>query len=255
MGSKEQLNLGLGAHEVKGEVLGGDCLELLKGVEAASIDMILCDLPYGSTRNRWDIMLPLDRLWEEYRRVIKARGAIVLFGQGIFSARLILAQPELYRYSLIWEKTRAGGFLNARRMPLAAHEDILVFYKAHPIYNPQMTVAEPYKKVNRTNGESNNYGKFTRVGHVFDNHGTRFPRSVLKFKNSNYQALHPQQKPIALLEYLIRTYTNPGMLVLDNTAGSGSTGVACVNTGRNYILMEQEPAHVAIIKSRLGITC
>ena len=165
----------------------GDCLNLMCEIPDKSVDMILCDLPYGTTQNKWDSVIPFDLLWCQYRRVIKDNGAICLFGQGLFTASLICSNKPMYRYDLIWEKTKAGGFLNARRMPLQAHENISVFYKKLPTYNPQMEIGKPYIKKAVTNGDGKNYGKFDRVGEVAVNEGTRFPRSVIKISNDNHK--------------------------------------------------------------------
>lgn len=233
------------------DLYNGDCLELMKNISDKSVDMILCDLPYGTTHNKWDSQIPFDKLWNEYERIIKDNGAMVFTVQGLFSARMIVSNEKLYRYSLIWEKTKAGGFLNARRMPLQAHEDILAFYKKLPTYNPQMEEGKPYVKKTVTNGDESNYGKFERVGQVNVNKGERFPRSVIKISNDNHKSIHPTQKPIALLEYLIKTYTNEGETVLDNCMGSGSTGVACVNTNRNFIGIELDKDYFNIAKQRI----
>lgn len=175
----------------------------------------------------------------------------MLFGQGLFTAELACSNKEMFRYRLVWEKTKAGGFLNARRMPLQAHEDISVFYKKLPTYNPQMEAGKPYVKRAVTNGDGGCYGKFDRVGQTNINNGTRFPRSVLKFSNDNHNSIHKTQKPVDLLEYLIKTYTNKGETVLDNCMGSGSTGVACVNTGRNFIGMELDDRYFDMAKTRI----
>lgn len=179
-------------------------------------------------------------MWEQINRVIKPNGAIVLFGQNTFTFKIGLSNEKMFRYTLTWEKTKAGGFLNAKRMPLQAHEDILVFYKKLPTYNPQFDEGKPYTKKAVTNGDGRNYGNFDRVGQVSVNDGKRYPRSVVKFSNDNHGSLHPTQKPVALLEYLIKTYTNENEVVLDFTAGSFSTGVACVNTNRNFIGIEMD---------------
>ena len=192
------------------ELWKGDCLELMNNIPDKSVDMILCDLPYGTTHNKWDSVIPFESLWKHYNRIIKDNGAICLFGQGLFTANLICSNKKMYRYDLIWEKTKAGGFLNARRMPLQAHENISIFYKKIPIYNPQMEIGKPYTKKSVTNGDGKNYGKFDRVGKTAVNDGTRFPRSVIKISNDNHKSLHPTQKPVALCEYLIKTYTNDG---------------------------------------------
>src|ERR1022692_4645916 len=188
------------------ELINGDCLEYMPTIADKSIDLILCDLPYGTTQNKWDSIIPLDRLWVEYRRVVKLKTPIILTGQGLFTAQMIIAAADIYRYSLVWEKIRAGGFLNAKRMPLQAHEDIVIFYMGLPVYNPQMEIGEPYKKKFITDGDGKNYGSFTRVGTTALNEGTRYPRSVLRVSNGDYGSVHPTQKPVALMEYLIKTY-------------------------------------------------
>lgn len=230
----------------------GDCLDLMKNIPDQSVDMVLADLPYGTTQNKWDSIIPLDKLWGGYERIIKNNGTMVFTGQSLFSAKLICSNEKLYRYSLIWEKTKSGGFLNARRMPLQAHEDILVFYKNLPTYNPQMETGKPYVKKAVTDGDGNNYGKFSRIGTTNINSGSRFPRSVIKISNDNHKSLHPTQKPVALLEYLIKTYTNEGMLVLDNTMGSGSTGVACKNLNRDFIGIEKDENYFKIAENRIN---
>ena len=215
-----------------------DCLEGMKRILDCSIDAIICDLPYGTTQNAWDSVIPLGELWKQYERIIKPNGAIVLFGQALFTVELICSNKSLYRYSLIWEKTRAGGFLNANRMPLQCHEDIAVFYKKLPTYNPQMEKGEPYYKVQVHNGDGGNFGKFERIGQVYDNKGERYPKSVIKFANDNHESLHPTQKPVDLLRYLVLTYTNEGDTVLDNCMGSGTTAIACIKEKRHFIGFE-----------------
>lgn len=236
------------------ELWYGDCLELMKNIPDKSVDMILCDLPYGTTHNKWDSIIPFESLWGGYKRVIKDNGAICLFGQGAFTANLIMSNISMYRYDLVWEKTKAGGFLNAKRMPLQAHENISIFYKKLPTYNPQMEQGKPYTKKAVTNGDGNNYGKFNRVGQVHINNGERFPRSVIKISNDNHKSLHPTQKPVALLEYLIKTYTNESETVLDNCMGSGSTGVACKNLNRKFIGIELDENYFNIAKERIENT-
>lgn len=233
------------------KLLQGDCLGLMKDIPDKSIDMILCDLPFGTTQNEWDKAIPFEPLWGGYNRIIKDNGAIVLFGQGLFTAELACSNKEMFRYRLVWEKTKAGGFLNARRMPLQAHEDISVFYKKLPTYNPQMEAGKPYVKRAVTNGDGGCYGKFDRVGQTNINNGTRFPRSVLRFSNDNHNSIHKTQKPINLLEYLIKTYTNEGDIVLDNCMGSGSTGIACLNTNRDFVGMELNEEYFSVAKTRI----
>lgn len=237
------------------EVLQGDCLELMKDIPDGSVDMILADLPYGTTQNKWDSIIPFEPLWEQYERVIKKNGAIVLTAQTPFDKTLGSSNIKRLRYELIWEKNRPSGFLNANKMPLKSHENILVFYKSLPVYNPQMTTGHPPLKGTFRNSKSENYGKYSSFTSERSKGGQtdRFPRSILRFDGILKNNLHPTQKPVALFEYLIKTYTNEGDLVLDNVAGSGTTGVAAQNLNRNFILMEQEPEYVEIIKKRLKL--
>lgn len=227
-------------HEKGGMLFKGDCLQWMTKFPNKSVDMILCDLPYGTTHNKWDTVIAFNKLWEQYERIIKDNGAMIFTGQSLFSAKLILSNEALYKYSLIWEKTKAGGFLNANKMPLQAHEDILVFYKKLPVYNPQMQDGKPYIKKAVTNGDGGNYGKFERIGTTNVNEGLRYPRSVIKISNDNHKSLHKTQKPVALFEYLIKTYTNENEIVLDNTAGVCTTAIACKNTNRKWICIEKE---------------
>lgn len=216
-----------------------DCLECMKRLPDESIDMILCDLPYGMTQNNWDCYIPLDLLWEQYLRIIKPNGAIVLTSQGIFTARLILSQPKLYKYKWVWEKSKPTNFLNAKKQPLRKHEDVCVFYKKQPTYHPQMTQGEPYDKGVRKNQLSGSYGTFNPVRVSSD--GERYPTDVIYIKTaeSEGEVVHPTQKPIELGRYFVRTYTNPGEIVLDNTFGSGSFLVAAIIEGRNFIGIEK----------------
>ena len=224
----------------------GGCLELMKDIPDGSIDMILCDLPYGTTKNKWDSVIPFEPLWEQYNRVIKDNGAIVLFSQMPFTVDLVASNYKDFRYEWIWEKLSASGHLNANRMPMKKHENILVFYKKLPTYNPQFTEGKPYVATYSTH--SSNYGK-QKDNITTINDGKRYPVDIIKFNND--RGLHPTQKPVELLEYLIKTYTNEGDTVLDNCMGSGSTGVACVNTGRNFIGIELDGGYFEIAKSRI----
>lgn len=235
-------------------LLQGDCLELLPTIQDNSIDLILADLPYGGvTANKWDIAIPLQPLFEQYERVIKDHGAVLLFGMGKFGASLIMNAPKKmpYRYDWVWQKTMPVGFLWSHHMPLRAHENIYVFYKHLPIYNPQMRQGfKPYKASENTIGT--NYhsasGNFTpRLSN-----GDRFPVDVITFSNGNNHYVHPTQKPVDLLKYLIRTYTDEGMTVLDNTMGSGSTGVAAKQLNRNFIGMELDKEYFEIAKQRIN---
>lgn len=237
----------------------GDCLDKMNEVVSGKVDMILCDLPYGqlnksNTAAAWDREIPLGPLWEQFNRVIKPNGAIVLFGSGMFTAKLMMSNQKMWRYNLIWNKGgRVSGFLNAKRQPLRSHEDILVFYKKQPTYNPQMVACAPHQR-NHSRGKGPHkqtnrcYGKFNEaVDFISDE---KYPRSVLDFKKAHPQ-LHPTEKPVALLEWLIKTYTNPGECVLDATMGVGSTGVACVNTGRDFIGIELMKEYYDIAEARI----
>lgn len=230
------------------ELLNGDCLELMKNIPDKSIDMILCDLPYGTTHNKWDTVIPFDKLWAQYSRIIKDHGAIVLFSQMPFGASLIMSNPKMFRYEWIWEKNQAAGFLNAKKMPLRKHENILVFYKHLPTYNPQglIKLDEPIQEEGSANRNGENYGVADKS---FIRTHTNYPTDIITFsKDAGY---HPTQKPVDLLEYLIKTYTNEGDLVLDNCMGSGSTGVACVNTNRDFIGMELNEEYFKIACERV----
>ena len=225
----------------------GDCLVEMDEIEDDSVDAIIADLPYGTTACRWDTRIPLEPLWAHYKRIIKPRGAIVLFGSQPFTSALVMGNLEWFRCEWIWCKSNGGGFLNANRYPLKRHENIIVFADALPIYNPQMTEGKPYRCTSAAAGETT----FDQAvaGWVTENEGDRYPLSFQYFKNET--GLHPTQKPVALLEYLVKTYTNPGELVLDNVMGSGTTGVACINTGRRFIGIELEKEYFDIAQERI----
>ena len=220
----------------------------MKNIPDKSIDMILCDLPYGTTHNKWDNVIPMESLWEQYNRIIKDHGAIVLFSQMPFGASLIMSNPKMFRYEWIWEKNQAAGFLNAKKMPLRKHENILVFYKHLPTYNPQglIKLDEPIQEEGSANRNGKNYGVADKS---FIRTHKNYPTDIITFsKDAGY---HPTQKPVDLLEYLIKTYTNEGDTVLDNCMGSGSTGVACVNTNRDFIGMELNEEYFKIACERI----
>lgn len=207
-----------------------------------SVDMILCDLPYGTTaRNKWDIIIPFDELWDQYKRVVKDNGAIVLTAVKPFSAQLIMSNPEWYRYDIIWRKNKSTGFLNAKKMPLRSHEEILVFYNKLPIYNPQKTTGhKPANSYTKHTNDGTNYGK-TKLGVSGGGQTDRYPTSILNVKvmnNDDHDKWHPTQKPVELFEYLIKTYTNENETVLDNCMGSGTTAIACHRLNRNFIGFE-----------------
>lgn len=236
----------------KYELYKGDCLDVMKNIPDKSVDMILCDLPFGTTKNKWDLIIPLDKLWTEYRRIIKDNGAIVLFAQTPFDKVLGVSNLKMLRYEWIWEKTLATGHLNAKKMPMKSHENILVFYKKLPTYNPQKTTGhKPVNSYTKHRGAGSNYGK-TKTGISGGGSTERYPRSVQLFKSDKQKStLHPTQKPVALLQYLIETYTNKGELVLDNCMGSGSTGIACLNTNRKFIGIEKDAKYFDIACNRI----
>ena len=242
----------------------GDCLELMKDIPSKRIDLILCDLPYGTTKNKWDSVLDLDSLWEQYNRIIKDRGVILLFAQTPFDKVLGVSNLKHLRYEIIWQKTAPTGFLNANKMPMKAHENILVFYKKLPTYNPQKTKGHTRKVASKesraksierqklkVDNKDSNYNFYGESSTGYDS-TERYPLSVQVFaKDQQKENYHPTQKPVALLEWLIRTYTNEGDLVLDNCMGSGSTGVACVNTNRDFIGIELTEQYFKIAQSRI----
>lgn len=216
--------------------------------------MVLCDLPFGTTGNGWDKALPLAPLWAEWGRVCKENAAIVLFSDEPFTSKLVQSNPRGFRYKWIWDKLRGSNFANARIMPMKCHEEILVFYRRKPTYNPQFWYSTPYRtkaarRAREIEGMSGSSAAKICTATVSED-GRRYPLSILRFSQDS-KRVHPTQKPVLLLEYLIKTYTNPGEVVLDNCMGSGSTGVACVNTGRDFIGMEKEPRYFKIAQQRI----
>ncbi len=230
----------------------GDCLEAMAKIPDASIDMVLCDLPYGTTQNKWDSVIPFGALWEQYRRVVKPDSAIVLTAAQPFTSALAMSNVREFKYSWVWEKTQAVGHLNAWRRPMAAHEDVLVFCRGSTPYFPILMdkPLENQRPVTSRTKTSGNYGN-----HKLDVHkcppNKSMPKTVIKFANAQ-GTVHPTQKPVALMEYLIRTYTNRGDTVLDNTMGSGTTGVACLNTGRRFLGIERDPDYFGVACSRVA---
>lgn len=223
------------------QILLGDCLELMSDIPDGSVDMILCDLPYGTTRNKWDSVIDLTQLWTQYKRVIKSKGAIVLTAQTPFDKVLGASNIAWLKYEFIWVKNVATGHLNTNRAPMKKHENVLVFCNGQPTYNPQKTKGKPYtQKRSGRDDNGSNYGKIDKRTDTV-NEGYRMPTSCLEFNRET--GLHPTQKPVALFEYLIKTYTNPGETVLDNCIGSGTTAIASMNTGRNFIGMEKDPGY------------
>ena len=232
---------------MKNQVIQGDCLEVMKDIPDKSVDMILCDLPYGTTACKWDTIIPFEPLWEQYKRIIKDNGAIVLTASQPFTSALVMSNIKMFKYEWVWIKSKITGVLNAKRMPVRKHEQVLVFStNGLPSYYPQGMVKSG--EVVKQGGNSQNYGERNKKEYVKEFSGC--PRDVLEIPSEG-KTIHPTQKPVALFEYLIKTYTNEGDLVLDNCAGSGTTGVACKNLNRNYILIEKEPEYIDIIKKRL----
>ena len=227
----------------------GDCLEVMKTIESGSIDAIITDPPYGTTACKWDSVIDFELMWEQLNRIIKPNGAIVLFGSEPFSSALRMSNIKNYKYDWIWKKPKGTGHLNAKRMPMNDVETISVFYRKQCIYNPQFTEGEPYKA---KSGKSSfdGYGKDNRKGN--DNKGKRYPKRLLEFNVVERNTLHPTQKPVDLMEYLIKTYTNENETVLDFTMGSGSTGVAAGNTNRNFIGIEMDNKYFDIATERIN---
>ena len=230
-------------------VVQGDTIAKMKELPDNSVDPLLVDLPYGTTQNKWDSVIPLPDLWEQYHRVVKENGAMIFTASGVFTAKLILSNPKEYKYNYTWIKSKATNFLNAKKQPLRKHEDILVFYRKQPTYNPQMTSGNAYSKGIRKDQITGSYGDFKPV--LVKSKGKRYPVDVLYFKTAEAEGkvVHPTQKPVALGRYLIRTFSNPGDVVLDNTSGSGSFLVAALQEGRNFIGIEKNE-NVALFKKQ-----
>lgn len=237
----------------KSVLLQGDCLEVMKRIPSGSIDMILCDLPYGTTACKWDVVIPFEPLWAAYKRIAKPDAAIVLHAQTPFDKVLGASNLAMLKYEWIWEKGTATGHLNAKKCPMKAHENILVFYSKLPVYNPQKTAG--HKPMNAVYADPKKTTEVYGLQQRLDNAKgatERYPRSVLKFSVVTLGTLHPTQKPVELAEYLIKTYTNENAVVLDNCMGSGTTGAACRNLGRRFIGIEKDPAHFATAKRRIS---
>lgn len=230
------------------QVIHGDCLEVMPTLPDQSIDMILCDLPYGTTACKWDTVIPFDALWEQYERLIKPNGAIVLTASQPFTSALVMSKPAWFRHEWVWHKSNGGGFLNANRAPLKRHESVLVFSKKSPDYFPIKTPGKPYTCQSSSAGVTT----FDQsvAGWVTENEGSRYPTTVMYIPNQT--GLHPTQKPVALFEYLIRTYTREGDTVLDNCAGSFTSAIACLNTGRSFICIEREERYVEVGRRRIA---
>lgn len=245
------------------DLLHGDCLELMKDIPDASVDMILADLPYGTTACKWDTVIPFDLLWEQYERIIKGNGAIVLTASQPFTSALVMSNPKLFKYEWIWQKNSTSGFALAKKQPMRNHESILVFYKKQCTYNyikePRLMDENSKKRMEyeftslKGNNQINNGLK--KVRYVPEDKNLSYPKTVQFFKNvanNSKQRVHPTQKPVELMEYLIKAYTNEGELVLDNVMGSGTTGVACKNLKRNFIGMELDENYFNIATNRIN---
>jgi len=238
-------------------LLLGDCLEKMKEIADGSVDMVMADLPYGTTACKWDSVIPFEPLWAAYRRVCKKNAAIVLTASQPFTSALVMNNPTQFKHEWIWHKSKSGSAFTAKVRPMAKHESVLVFGRGRITYNPQMKEGEPYSRTRRPPPINNHGLGLGRNGDSTTvNTGTRYPDSVIFFQQKwrRQDQLHPTQKPVALMEYLIRTYTNEGQTVLDNAMGSGTTGVACVNTGRRFIGIERDEAYFAIAKKRIEDT-
>ena len=244
----------------------GDCLEVVPNIPAGSVDAIITDLPYGTTACKWDTIIPFDDLWAMVKHTLKPRGAFVTTASQPFTSALVMSNPDWFKYELIWKKTMSGGFVHAKNKPLKKHENILIFSLAvtihenqsqnRMIYNPQKTQGKPFtRKVKSATGgtilHKNTKSNLDFIGKELKNEGDRYPISVIEIPNGNNKNTHPTQKPVALYEYLVKTYTNEGDTVLDLTMGSGTTVVACVNTGRKFIGIEKEPDYYAIAEKRI----
>jgi len=232
-------------------LMRGDCLELIPGIEAGTVDMVLADPPYGTTACKWDSVIPLEPMWDQLKRVIKPNGAIVMTASQPFTTTLISSNMKMFKYCWVWEKQQGTNPMLAKKQPLKVHEDVCVFYAKQPIYNPQMTKGTTYRGFSSETAKTGEVMGRTRSVHRDNPEGSRYPKSIQKFNTERERGGHPTQKPVALLEYLIRTYTNEGDTVLDFTMGSGTTGVACKNLGRSFIGIELDQDYFDIARKRI----
>ena len=257
----EAQNKALHIADVSGSTfVNADCFDVFPSIPYKSIDMICCDLPYGTTQNKYDIILPFDKLWEQYERIIKDNGAIILFGQGLFFVDLINSNRKLFRYDLVWDKQLISGFLNANRMPLRVHENIAIFYKKLPIYNPQYTEGKPLHSKGKTYLEkehkNENYGKFEMTDDSRAGSTQKHPKSIISFQKPHPSiAKHRTEKSIEMLEWLINSYSNENDLILDNTMGSGTCGIASLKTKRKFIGIEKEKQYYDVAVRRASEYC
>lgn len=243
----------------KSKIIQGDTIQMMMGLNDKSVDLILADLPYGTTNNKWDVIVDMQLLWEQYLRIIKDDGNIVLTACNPFAAQLILSQPKLYRYDLVWNKKRPTGQLNSKKQPLRQHELILVFYKKLGTYNPQMHENRLKRnfngEVNKSKKQSDNWGKQYDYNSNINTTDKSFPRSIIEqtavIGNSKEKLPHSTQKPVELFKWIVKTFSNKGDLILDNTAGSGTTGEACIETNRDFILIDNDPESIIMMKERV----
>lgn len=242
--------------ELLNRVTQGDCLDVMREIPDKSVDMILCDLPYGATACKWDTIIPFEPLWEQYERIIKDNGAIVLTASQPFTSALVMSNPKLFRYELIWDKVGTSSGVLAKKQPLKSHENILVFYKKQPTYNPQMRKGDKWHRGGKMRKTPTIYGSSREIGKPkTDESDLKYPKSIITESNANRtQNVHPTQKPVGLFEWLIRTYTNEYEIILDNCIGSGTTAVAAINTNRQFIGIEREHEYVAIANQRITDT-
>lgn len=233
-------------------LIQGECLAAMAKLPDRCVDMVLCDMPYGTTQNKWDSVIDLQEMWKQYARL--CTGAVVLTAAQPFTSVLVCSNLKKFKYSWVWEKEKGTGHLNAKKQPMRSVEDVVVFYTGQPVYNPQMEVGTPYNGNARIGGkqQTSNYGGYNPVRN--DNEGFRYPKQVIRINSVGRGGVHPTQKPVTLMEYLIRTYTNEGMTVLDNCMGSGTTGVACKNLNRNFIGIELDPLYFQLAKNRINAT-
>ena len=237
------------------QLVNGDCLEEMKKIPDESIDMVLTDPPYGTTACKWDTVIDLPMMWEQLKRITKPNGAIVLTASQPFTSALVMSNVKMFKYCWVWEKTMASNFAQAKKQPFKKHEDVCIFYKKQPTYNPAMENGKPYTDKRITGARNASVGASKSVvRQVINNDGKRYPSTVQKFSNGNNRNVHPTQKPVALMEYLIRTYTDERDTVLDFTMGSGTTGVACKNLNRNFIGIELDKDYFEIAKQRITIS-
>jgi len=236
------------------KLMQGDCLELMKTILDGSVDMVLADPPYGTTACKWDSVIPFEPMWEQLKRVTKKNGAIVMTASQPFTSALVMSNPKMFKYDWVWRKPKGTGHLNAKKMPMRDKEDILVFYSKPCTYNPQFTKGDPYKNKAgdpvKTTSMTDSYGNYTNFR--YNNEGKRYPRQVQEFPVVERGTVHPTQKPVALMEYLIKTYTNEGDTVLDFTMGSGTTGLACKNLNRDFIGIELDEEYFKIAQQRIN---